>query len=90
MLLLQEMCLDGEQRCDERAAVARACKDYRTAAFEIQLKERYTRLKALMMEGLMQRTATTQDIISDLRELAHSLGTQTDAGRTEREPGAPL
>jgi hypothetical protein len=84
LLLIQEMCIDGEQRCDQRAANARARNDYRSAAYEMQLKERYGRLKAQMVDDLMHCTGTTRDTIDDLLELARKLRNRHPAGEAEQ------
>ena len=41
VLMMLELCLDAEERCDERIAAAREQNDYTTAAYEVQLKEQY-------------------------------------------------
>jgi hypothetical protein len=53
MLLVQETCIEGELRCEQRAAAALARKDYAMAAYEIQIKEQYTSLKRRMLQELI-------------------------------------
>lgn len=50
LLLLEERCMDGESRCEQRAEAARRRGDYATAAFEAQLKEQYRRLRLKMRD----------------------------------------
>ena len=53
MILVQETCIEGELRCEQRAAAALARKDYAMAAYEIQIKEQYTNLKRRMLQELI-------------------------------------
>jgi hypothetical protein len=53
MLLVQETCIEGELRCEQRAAAALARRDYAMAAYEIQVKEQYTQLKRRMLQELI-------------------------------------
>ncbi len=53
MLLVQETCIEGELRCEQRAAAAIARKDYAMAAYELQIKEQYTNLKRRMLQELI-------------------------------------
>jgi hypothetical protein len=87
LLLIQEMCINGEQRCDQRAADARTRQDYHRAASELQLKKRYTHLKLQMMEELTRPTVTSPDAVGNLRPLARALGTQ-DVGPGTAEQGS--
>ena len=59
MLLVQETCIEGELRCEQRAAAALARRDYAMAAYEIQIKEQYTSLKRRMLQELMPPPAET-------------------------------
>jgi hypothetical protein len=45
LLVLMEMCLDAEDRCAERALVARQRGDFAAADRELKLQERYSRLR---------------------------------------------
>jgi hypothetical protein len=45
ILVMLEMCIDAEERCDQRIAAAREANDFKTAAYQIQLKEQYENLK---------------------------------------------
>ena len=53
ILLVQETCIEGELRCEQRAAAALARKDYAMAAYELQIKEQYTNLKRRMLQELI-------------------------------------
>lgn len=61
MLLVQETCIEGELRCEQRATAALARKDYPMAAYEIQIKEQYTNLKRRMMQELIPPAAAPGD-----------------------------
>ena len=90
LLLIQEMCIDGEQRCDQRAADARARHDYHSAAFELQVRERYAYLKMQMMEELTGPTITSTEALGDLREVARFPGGKDPAESPEQEPAPAL
>jgi hypothetical protein len=55
LLFLQDMCLDGEFRCHQRAADAQIRGDYQTAAYEMQVKEQYSNLKRKLFNALHDR-----------------------------------
>lgn len=61
MLLVQETCIEGELRCEQRAAAALARKDYAMAAYEIQIKDQYTSLKRRMLQELIPPPAEIED-----------------------------
>ena len=61
MLLVQETCIEGELRCEQRAAAALARRDYAMAAYEIQIKEQYTNLKRRMLQELIPPPAELGD-----------------------------
>ena len=61
MLLVQETCIEGELRCEQRAAAALARKDYAMAAYEIRIKEQYTTLKRRMLQELIPPPAEVLD-----------------------------
>jgi hypothetical protein len=61
MLLVQETCIEGELRCEQRAAAALARKDYAMAAYEIQIKEQYTQLKRRMLQELIPPPAEFEE-----------------------------
>jgi hypothetical protein len=90
LLLIQEMCINGEQRCDQRAADARSRHDYHSAAFELQLKERYRYLKKQMMKELASPMMRSPDALGDARQRSRTLGSQDPAESQEQEPGAAL
>lgn len=50
LLMLEERCIDGEARCEQRAEAARRRGDFAAAAFEAQLKEQYRRLRLRMRD----------------------------------------
>ena len=45
LLLILEMCVDAQERCDQRIHDARSKGDFQTAAYQVQLKEQYEELK---------------------------------------------
>ena len=55
LLMLQEMCLDRELQCWQRAAEAAKKGDYQVTDFELELKEHYSDLKQKMLEELSDR-----------------------------------
>ena len=61
ILLVQETCIEGELRCEQRAAAALARRDYAMAAYEIQIKEQYTSLKRRMLQELIPPPAELGD-----------------------------
>ena len=73
VLMMLELCLDAEERCDERIAAAREQNDYTTAAYEVQLKEQYENMKGRLMEEMRVAGATTQDLHSMLQQIGRSV-----------------
>jgi hypothetical protein len=73
ILMMLELCLDAEERCDERIATAREQCDYTTAAYEVQLKEQYENMKARLMEEMKVAGATTQDLHAMLQQIGRSI-----------------
>ena len=61
ILLVQETCIEGELRCEQRAGAALARRDYAMAAYEIQIKEQYTNLKRRMLQELIPPPAELGD-----------------------------
>ena len=61
MLLVQETCIEGELRCEQRAAAAIARMDYAMAAQEIEIKEQYTSLKRRMLRELIPPPANFEE-----------------------------
>jgi hypothetical protein len=55
LLFLQDMCLDAEFRCHERAVTAHVKGDSATAARELDLKEQYCNLKKAILDDLYAR-----------------------------------
>ena len=55
LLYLQDMCLDAEFRCHERAVTAQIKGDTLTATRELDLKEQYSRLKQAILDDLFVR-----------------------------------
>lgn len=60
MILVQETCIEGELRCEQRAAAALARKDYAMAAYEIQIKEQYANLKRRMLQEMIPPAASVE------------------------------
>jgi hypothetical protein len=55
LLYLQDMCLDAEFRCHERAVTAHIKGDSATTARELGLKEQYCNLKKAILDDLYSR-----------------------------------
>ena len=86
LLFLQDMCLDGEFRCHQRAADAQVRGDYQTAAYEMEVKERYAELKRKLLEALHERG--NHGLIASAQRLRAGLnGREDDAPRGEPESG---
>ena len=60
MILVQETCIEGELRCEQRATAALARKDYAMAAYEIQIKEQYANLKRRMLQEMIPPAASVE------------------------------
>lgn len=84
LLFLQDMCLDGELRCHQRAADAQVRGDFQTAAYEIQVKEQYTILKRKLLGALHERG--NHDLLANMQRLQATL--QSAASRTAGEAPA--
>ena len=55
LLYLQDMCLEADLRCLQRAATARIEGDNLAAAREAELEERYRNLRAAILDDLYVR-----------------------------------
>lgn len=91
LLYLQDMCLDAEFRCHERAVTAHIKGDTATATRELDLKEQYSKLKKAILDDLYARgnhdplDATLLRVRTTVRE--EGLGASNDAGfSTGSEP----
>lgn len=73
VLMMLELCLDAEGRCDERIAAARDRGEFSTAAYEVQLKEQYENMKARLLEEMRYDGATTQDLHAMLQRVGSSI-----------------
>lgn len=73
VLMMLELCLEAEGRCDERIATAREKGEYTTAAYEVQLKEQYENMKARLLDEMKYQGATTQDLHDTLRQIGRSV-----------------
>jgi hypothetical protein len=85
LLFLQDMCLDGEFRCHQRAADAQVRGDYQTAAYEMQVKEQYTNLKRKLLAALHERG--NGDVLANMRRLQMSLQDSAPEPRAESASG---
>lgn len=74
LLLMLELCLDAEHRCDERLRAALGKSDFHRADDELQLKEKYTEMKYRLFEAMKSHGTTTQD----LHQILQSLPSQHD------------
>lgn len=87
LLYLQDMCLDAEFRCHERAVTAQIKGDASTAARELGLKAQYAHLKQAILDDLFGRgnhdplDATLLKVRATVRE--EELGACNDAGFIE-------
>jgi hypothetical protein len=68
ILLMLEMCFDGESRCNDRIAKAREANDFRGAAYEVQLKEQYEDLKQRLFDEMRKSEGTVLDLRESLRK----------------------
>jgi hypothetical protein len=78
ILLMLEMCVDGENRCDDRIAKARHRGDFGTAAYEMQLKEQYEGLKQRLFHEMRKSAVTTQDLRETLLKLSREIQRMRD------------
>jgi hypothetical protein len=84
VLMMLELCLEAEERCDERIAAARAKGDYTTAAYEIQLREQYENMKTRLLDEMRYQGATTQDLHAMLQRIGRSI--EKFSGSAEEAP----
>jgi hypothetical protein len=59
LLMLFELCLDAEDRCDERRRDADARGDHESATREAQLEERYKNLRNRLFLAMKEDPAST-------------------------------
>ena len=84
LLLLEERCVDGEARCEQRAEAARQRGDYAAAAFEAQLREQYRRLRLKMRDRRDHERRPEES--PDAQRLRRATGAQP-APREKEPPG---
>lgn len=60
LVLLQDMCLERELRCDQRAAEAEERGDRAQADYERRLKERFKEVKRRFWSHVLEHPATGQ------------------------------
>jgi hypothetical protein len=76
LLMLFELCLDAEDRCDERGREARARGDHEAADREAQLENRYKSLRNRLFVAMKEDPAAlnldqlTQEVMEAGRMLA--------------------
>lgn len=56
LVLLQDICLERELRCDQRAAEAEERGDLAQADYERRLKERFTEVKSRFWGHVLRRS----------------------------------
>jgi hypothetical protein len=49
LLVIEQLCLEGEFRCAERASSARRKEDYPAATYETRLKHQYSELRKKLL-----------------------------------------
>ena len=59
LLMLFELCLDAEDRCDERSREAHARGDHEAALREAQLEERYKNLRNRLFLAMKEDPTST-------------------------------
>ena len=78
LLLMFEMCLDGEEHCRARAAAARANGDHEAIAHEMRLEEQYGTMKKRVYDAIRRNGAGGRELPKVLLAL-----------RDAAEPGTP-
>lgn len=81
LLLMFEMCLDGETRCAERLRAARESADHSMVAYEWKMQQQYALIKN-RVHAAIARTAGAQN--PDLARLVNEL--RADADRPPMYP----
>jgi hypothetical protein len=71
LLLLLDMCLSAEKRCDERIADAIRSSHGDRIAYLQPLKRHYTHLRENLLSILHERGRTNEQINSHLAQLPH-------------------
>jgi hypothetical protein len=69
ILLMLEMCLDAEERCDQRVRMARMSGDFGAASQALKLREQYSDMKHRLHEEIRQGGTTTEDLHEQLQSL---------------------
>jgi hypothetical protein len=80
-LSLFELCLEAEERCARRARAALTAGDGNKAAYDAQLRDRYSLLKACLFEAMNDPTQTPlslQQTHDQTRDIAPRPGKHPD------------
>ena len=87
LLMLFELCLDAEDRCDERSREARARGDHETATREAQLEERYKNLHNRLFLAMKEDPASTalEQLTRQVMEAGRALEQQWSEADKKKE-----
>lgn len=72
ILLLLDICLDAEQRCDEREKFARAVGHVQKAEYVVQLREQYASMRQAFLEEIKRAGMNTREQHQKLHPLPES------------------
>jgi hypothetical protein len=89
MLMLFELCLDAEDRCDERSREARARGDNEAAEHAAELENRYKNLRNRLFRAMKEDPAgtTLEQLTQEVMEVGKMLA-QTQSPEKKEFPPA--
>ena len=88
LLMLFELCLDAEDRCDERSRDARARGDHEAMLREAQLEDRYKNLRNRLF--LAMKEDPTSTALEQLTRQVMEAGRALEKEWTDKKKDSPL
>jgi hypothetical protein len=81
LIHLFDMCIDAEQRCEQRCFDLRAKGEYEKAAYEAQLRDKYAFLKNRIFEAMRDEApkSSLAEIVQHLARIREPLPDLSDS-----------
>jgi hypothetical protein len=74
-LHLFDMCIDAEERCERRCRDLREHGDHEGAAYEAQLRDKYSYLKNRIFQAMKDDSANSSNSLQEIVDQLSKIGT---------------